>query len=67
MMLLSFGECVVLCLFDKNNVCLNFEDLGMIECNWELFVDLISKLYGIILVIGFIGFGKSIILYVGMS
>lgn len=66
-MFFSYGECVVLCLLDKNNVCLNLEDLGMIKNNCGYFLLLIRKFYGIILVIGFIGLGKSIMLYVGLS
>ncbi len=63
----SHGERVVLRLLDKNNARLGLQDLGMTLDNRNHFSSLIRKPYGIMLVTGPTGSGKSTTLYAVLS
>lgn len=58
-----FGEKVVLRILDKNSLNLGLHRLGMLPATMEKFENLISRTYGIILVTGPTGSGKSTTLY----
>ncbi|MBU0580850.1 MAG: GspE/PulE family protein [Candidatus Margulisbacteria bacterium] len=57
------GEKIVIRLLDKENVLFNLEDLGMLPETLEKIIPVISKTYGIILVTGPTGSGKTTTLY----
>ncbi len=59
----AFGERVVLRLLDKSSVLLRLSDLGMSEDRLQVFDKLIRNPYGIILVTGPTGSGKTTTLY----
>lgn len=59
----AFGERLVMRLQDRSNVVLSLEQLGFSEGNLEKIADLLSRTYGIILVTGPTGSGKSTTLY----
>ncbi len=63
----AFGERVVLRLLDKTSSILRLSDLGMDENRIRLFNRLIKSPYGIILVTGPTGSGKSTTLYAALS
>ena len=63
----AFGERVVLRLLDKSNVLLRLSDLGMSEEGLKVFNELIRSAYGIILVTGPTGSGKTTTLYAALS
>ncbi len=63
----AFGERVVLRLLDKSNVLLRLSDLGMSEEELKVFNELITSAYGIILVTGPTGSGKTTTLYAALS
>lgn len=63
----SFGERVVMRLLDKSNVLLSLSDLGMSERDLVTFRKLIKAPYGIILVTGPTGSGKTTTLYAALS
>ncbi len=58
-----FGESVVLRLLDKTSAVLGLEQLGFVKDNLERFKELILRPYGIILVTGPTGSGKTTTLY----
>lgn len=58
-----YGEKVVMRILDRANVILEKEKLGLQGRDLELFDDLISKAYGIVLVTGPTGSGKTTTLY----
>jgi type IV pilus assembly protein PilB len=58
-----FGEKVVLRILDKSALNLGLNRLGMLPATLEKFENLISRTYGIILVTGPTGSGKSTTLY----
>lgn len=58
-----FGEKVVMRILDKSTVILKKEALGIQGKDLEVFDDLISKAYGIVLVTGPTGSGKTTTLY----
>ena len=63
----SFGERVVMRLLDKSNVLLSLTQLGMTVRDLEIFHKLIKAPYGIILVTGPTGSGKTTSLYSALS
>ncbi len=60
---ISFGEKVVMRLLDKRNLSIGLEKLGFLAEPMQKFKDCISKPYGMILVTGPTGSGKSTTLY----
>ncbi|MBN1829262.1 MAG: type II secretion system ATPase GspE [Deltaproteobacteria bacterium] len=63
----AFGERVVLRLLDKTGTILGIEDLGFDEERFAVFSNLIRSPYGIILVTGPTGSGKTTTLYAALS
>ena len=63
----AFGERVVLRLLDKSGTILQLSDLGMDDRRIRLFNRLIKSPYGIILVTGPTGSGKTTTLYAALS
>jgi general secretion pathway protein E len=63
----AFGERVVLRLLDKSGTILLLPELGMNEKNVALFHKLIKSPYGIVLVTGPTGSGKTTTLYAALS
>lgn len=59
----SFGERLVMRLQDRSNVVLELEQLGFSEQSMTALDDLLNRTYGIILVTGPTGSGKSTTLY----
>jgi general secretion pathway protein E len=62
-----FGESVVLRILDRESVILDLEKLGFPDYDLTKFRDLINRPYGIILVTGPTGSGKTTTLYAGLS
>jgi len=63
----AFGERVVMRLLDKSNVLLSLKELGMSKRDLNVFLKLIKAPYGIILVTGPTGSGKTTTLYSALS
>ncbi len=63
----AFGERVVLRLLDKTGTILNLSDLGLDRQRIRVFNELIKSPYGIILVTGPTGSGKTTTLYAALS
>ncbi len=62
-----FGEKVVLRILDKSAICIGLNKLGLLPETLEKFESLIARTYGIILVTGPTGSGKSTTLYSVLS
>jgi len=63
----AFGERVVLRILDKTSEILKLSDLGMDDRNIRIFNQMIKSPFGIILVTGPTGSGKSTTLYAALS
>ncbi|MDX9752426.1 MAG: type II secretion system ATPase GspE [bacterium] len=61
------GESVVMRILDKTNVLLEIKDLGFFEDTEQQFIRLLRRTYGIILVTGPTGSGKTTTLYAGLN
>ncbi len=61
------GEAVVMRLLDKSRLVLGLEELGFSEENYHRFRELINKPFGMILVTGPTGSGKTTTLYAALS
>lgn len=62
-----YGESVVMRLLDRGNILLNLEQLGFPTRDLEVFKRIIEKPYGIILVTGPTGSGKTTTLYAALQ
>ncbi len=62
-----FGERVVMRLADRSNTVLELEQLGFSDDSLAKFDDILSRTYGILLVTGPTGSGKSTTLYAALS
>jgi type IV pilus assembly protein PilB len=62
-----YGEKIVLRILDKSNVLLRLEDLGFAAVNFKRFESAYTKPYGMILVTGPTGSGKSTTLYATLN
>jgi type IV pilus assembly protein PilB len=62
-----YGEKVVLRVLDKNQSILDVEKIGMRPANLDLFKQLLGRSYGLILVTGPTGSGKTTTLYAGIN
>jgi type IV pilus assembly protein PilB len=62
-----FGEKVVLRVLDRSQVVLDIERLGMSESNLDTFKKLLARSYGLILVTGPTGSGKTTTLYAAIN
>jgi type IV pilus assembly protein PilB len=62
-----YGEKVVIRILDKSSVLLNLQDLGFAEENFSRFESSFTKPYGMILVTGPTGSGKSTTLYATLN
>jgi type IV pilus assembly protein PilB len=62
-----YGEKVVMRILDKSNVMLELSDLGFLPENFKRFEESYTKPYGMILVTGPTGSGKSTTLYATMN
>ncbi|MDO8587692.1 MAG: type II secretion system ATPase GspE [Armatimonadota bacterium] len=61
------GEKIVLRILDKSSICVGLNSLGMLPHTLETFESVISRTYGIVLVAGPTGSGKSTTLYSVLS
>ncbi len=61
------GESVVMRILDKGGVALDFHKLGFDEGNLEVFLKILAQPYGIILVTGPTGSGKTTTLYTALD
>ncbi|MBF0566020.1 MAG: type IV-A pilus assembly ATPase PilB [Nitrospirae bacterium] len=64
---LQFGEKVVMRLLDKSNLNLDLKVLGFDDKQLDNFIEAIEKPYGMVLVTGPTGSGKTTTLYSGLS
>ncbi|MFH1576449.1 MAG: GspE/PulE family protein [Candidatus Margulisiibacteriota bacterium] len=62
-----YGESLVLRLLDKSNVLFGLEELGLSHENLKIFEEIIKRPYGIILVTGPTGSGKTTTLYATLN
>jgi type IV pilus assembly protein PilB len=62
-----YGEKVVMRILDKTSVMLSLDDLGFLDHNLEVYSGAYSKPYGMILVTGPTGSGKSTTLYATLN
>lgn len=64
---MTHGEKIVLRVLDRANVLMGFKDIGFTPGNLELLLKLIRQPYGIVLITGPTGSGKSTTLYAALN
>jgi len=62
-----YGESVVMRILDQQKILLKLEDLGFMDENLEVFSEIIHSPYGILLVTGPTGSGKTTTLYAALN
>ncbi|MTI94927.1 MAG: type II secretion system protein GspE [Firmicutes bacterium] len=62
-----YGEKVVLRILNPESILLKMDDLGFTPANLEKFKDIITRSYGLVLVTGPTGSGKTTTLYTGLN
>ena len=62
-----FGEKIVMRVLDKSNISVGLNKLGLLPYTYDMFESMIQRTYGIILVTGPTGSGKSTTLYSVLS
>jgi len=62
-----YGESVVMRILDQQKILLKLEDLGFMDENLEIFEDIIHSPYGILLITGPTGSGKTTTLYAALN
>jgi len=62
-----YGEKVVLRILDPESIMLKLTDLGFSDNNFEKFKDIVTRAYGIVLVTGPTGSGKTTTLYSALN
>lgn len=62
-----FGESIVMRILDQQKILLKLNDLGLEDENLKLFEDIIKSPYGIVLITGPTGSGKTTTLYAALN
>lgn len=62
-----YGEKVVLRILNPESIMLKLTDLGFSDYNYERFIDIVTRAYGLVLVTGPTGSGKTTTLYSALN